>query len=289
MAPKKKKKESIAGARGSTAGDVYHELWALRAALGLLMPKTKLQAVTVEGVGSPAVGEDRYAAVDCGLFYGGKSISTATAIELVQLKYSTSKPTHNWTVARLTASDADSKDNSVIRGLATSFVDANDKKSATATLNIKLVSNQPVASAVLNAVRKVIAGDRTDQDCKKLVNGSGLKGAAITAFFTDLSFEGMGGPSREGLQDAITETVSSMSEEDIDDRIGAQRTKIRELMMPGRERDIITAATVRFWFGVSPRPKLPTCHFQLLQGQQRAVPARALPCIMSTFGFSKSS
>jgi hypothetical protein len=130
MAPEKKKQGSIAGARGSTAGDVYHELWALRAALGLLMPKTELQAVTVEGVGSPTAGEDRYAAVDCGLFYGGKSIPTATAIELVQLRYSTSKPTHHWTVARLTASDANSKDNSVIRGLATSFVDANEKKSA---------------------------------------------------------------------------------------------------------------------------------------------------------------
>ena len=251
MAPEKKKKESIAGARGSTAGDVYHELWALRAALGLLMPKTDLQAVTVEGVGSPTAGEDRYAAVDCGLFYGGKSIATATAIELVQLKYSTSKPTHKWTVARLIASDADSKDNSVIRGLATSFVDANAHKSVAATLKIKLVSNQPVASSVLDAVRKVVDGDRADEDCKKLVRASGLKGTMITAFFSSLSFEGMGGPSRAGLQDAITETVSLMTEEDIDDRIGAQRTKIRELMTPGRERDIITAETVRFWFGVS--------------------------------------
>lgn len=213
--------------------------------------KDRASSSYLEGVGSPTAGEDRYAAVDRGLFYGGKSIPTATAVELVQLKYSTSKPTRHWTVARLTASDASSKDNSVIRGLATSFVDANEKKSAAATLKIKLVSNQPVSSAVLDAVRKVIGGDRTDEDCKKLVKASGLKGAAITAFFTHLSFEGMGGPSRAGLQDAITETVSLMAEEDIDDRIGAQRTKIRELMMPGRERDIITAATVRFWFGVS--------------------------------------
>jgi hypothetical protein len=43
---KEEKKECVAGARGSTAGDAYHELWALHAALGLLMPKTKLQAVT---------------------------------------------------------------------------------------------------------------------------------------------------------------------------------------------------------------------------------------------------
>jgi hypothetical protein len=251
MTRNSKKEGSIAGARGSTAGDVYHELWALRAALSLLMPKTELQAVTVEGVGSPTAGEDRYAAVDCGLFYGGKDISTATAIELVQLKYSTSKPTLHWTVARLIASDASSKDNSVIRKLATSFAEANKNKSAAATLKIKLVSNQPVASAALDAVRKVIGGNRTDEDCKKLVKASGLKATAITAFFTSLSFEGMGGPSRVGLQDAITKTVSLMAEEDIDDRIGAQRTKIRELMTPGRERDIITAATVRLWFGVS--------------------------------------
>ena len=40
------------GARGSNTGDVYHELWAVRAALKLLDSTSKLEAVTVEGVPS---------------------------------------------------------------------------------------------------------------------------------------------------------------------------------------------------------------------------------------------
>lgn len=37
------------GARGSNAGDDFHELWALRKALALLDPDTDLVAVAVEG------------------------------------------------------------------------------------------------------------------------------------------------------------------------------------------------------------------------------------------------
>jgi hypothetical protein len=38
------------GARGSNAGDDFHELWAMQQALGLLTPNTDLVAVTVEGL-----------------------------------------------------------------------------------------------------------------------------------------------------------------------------------------------------------------------------------------------
>ena len=39
-----------AGARGSNAGDEYHELWAVRHALRLLDEHTPLSAMTVEGL-----------------------------------------------------------------------------------------------------------------------------------------------------------------------------------------------------------------------------------------------
>jgi hypothetical protein len=38
------------GARGSNAGDSFHELWALRQALALLDQDAGLAAVTVEGL-----------------------------------------------------------------------------------------------------------------------------------------------------------------------------------------------------------------------------------------------
>ncbi|MDP2605594.1 MAG: hypothetical protein Q8S00_23880, partial [Deltaproteobacteria bacterium] len=61
------------GARGSNAGDDFHELWALRQALALLDQDTALTAVTVEGLlaedeeGKPL---DTWDGVDCALYYG---------------------------------------------------------------------------------------------------------------------------------------------------------------------------------------------------------------------------
>ena len=62
------------GARGSNAGDDFHELWALRQALALLDQKSGLTAVSVEGLiaedesGTP---QDTWDGVDCTLYYGG--------------------------------------------------------------------------------------------------------------------------------------------------------------------------------------------------------------------------
>jgi hypothetical protein len=114
-------KTDYLGAKASNAGDSFHELWALHAALELLKPETTLVAVTVEGVRSVDSGNsnvDAWSGVDCGLYFGGDTFASASRIELVQLKYSSANPAKNWTVAGLTASASKSKNNSVVRRLA---------------------------------------------------------------------------------------------------------------------------------------------------------------------------
>src|SRR6185503_8048164 len=112
------------GARGSNAGDDFHELWALRQALGLLDPDTELTAVTVEGLstedeaGSPL---DTWEGVDCSLYYGTDQAGSPERIVLDQLKYSGANPDQEWTVARLTHSSNKKKDNSVIGRLGKAF------------------------------------------------------------------------------------------------------------------------------------------------------------------------
>jgi hypothetical protein len=119
------------GARGSNAGDDFHELWALSQALTLLDRETDLIGITVEGLrpedekGSPSEAFD---GVDCAMFYNGSSVSSAERIEIIQFKYSAADPESPWTVARLTSSSAKTRDNSVIRRLASTFYELRKKR-----------------------------------------------------------------------------------------------------------------------------------------------------------------
>jgi len=78
-------KYNFRGARGSNAGDEFHELWALRQALALMEHDTELSAVTVEGVraedenGQPL---DAWDGVDCAFYYGGYQIASVERMSL---------------------------------------------------------------------------------------------------------------------------------------------------------------------------------------------------------------
>jgi hypothetical protein len=112
------------GARGSNAGDHFHELWALQQALDLLNPGSMLRALTVEGVRTnlePHENDPAWDGVDCALYFGGKSMDTADRVEIVQLKYSGSRPDLAWSVARLASSSSAGGNNSVLRRLADAF------------------------------------------------------------------------------------------------------------------------------------------------------------------------
>ena len=141
------------GARGSNAGDDFHELWALRQALALLDENTALTAVAVEGLkaedesGTPP---DTWDGVDCTLYYGGDHAASATRIVVAQLKYSAANPDQPWTVARLTKSSNKKQDNSVIGRLAKAFAGLKNKRPdlvAAGNVVVRLISNQPVDPA----------------------------------------------------------------------------------------------------------------------------------------------
>ena len=151
------------GARGSNAGDDFHELWALRQALALLDPGSGLTAVTVEGLraededGKPL---DTWDGVDCTLYYGGDHAATATRIVIAQLKYSAANRNQRWSVARLTHSTNKKQDNSVFRRLASAFAGLKQIRPdlvASGNVVVRLVSNQQVDSHLVDA----LSTDRT--------------------------------------------------------------------------------------------------------------------------------
>ena len=143
-------------ARGALAGTNFHELWAVLQALRLLEPGTELAALSVEGFGQPVKQSDdvaEYDGVDCTLYFGSSDIKTAARVEIVQLKYSGSDPSSKWTAARLTATDKTKGNNSVLRRLGTAFRGIVSQSSA--TVAVRLVSNQPVAENVIYAFSRL--------------------------------------------------------------------------------------------------------------------------------------
>ena len=121
----------FAGARGSNAGDEYHELWAVRQALRLLDENTPLSAMTVEGLRVEDGTGAFWDGVDCTLFYKGDSSSTAARVELQQLKYSAANPAAPWTVARLATGRGGNVASSPIRKLANAYKKITEKRSST--------------------------------------------------------------------------------------------------------------------------------------------------------------
>jgi hypothetical protein len=77
--------------RASRDGHAYHEAWAARTALELLVPTTTLTAITLEGFSSedsPDLSSDAVEIADLVRYRGGINLHTARAVETVQFKYS---------------------------------------------------------------------------------------------------------------------------------------------------------------------------------------------------------
>ncbi len=241
----------ILGARASNAGDAFHELWALRAALQLLVPTTELKALTVEGIAAPEASGSRWDGVDCGLFFGGDTLSTARKVELVQLKYSTADPDKAWTVARLTANSAKKGNNSVLRKLAETYASARQHILSNAALAVRFISNQPLADAVHVTIATIFRSESDTDATRFFRDATGLDGRALKGFLEALDFSAMGSGSSQVLREELTSAVSEILESDAGAEVRELLQRIRELMLPGAEREKITLAGLLSWFGLS--------------------------------------
>jgi hypothetical protein len=82
--------------RASKAGHAYHEAWAARSALELLLPATDLVAITLEGFDAEDEGNLGTGAVeiaDLVRYHGQNDVARASRVEVVQFKYSIASAT----------------------------------------------------------------------------------------------------------------------------------------------------------------------------------------------------
>jgi hypothetical protein len=203
------------GARGSNAGDDFHELWALRQSLALLDQESGLTAVTVEGLiqedesGTP---RDTWDGVDCTLYYGRNRPVDAERVVIAQLKYSAADRDQPWTIARLTHTTNKKQDNSVIGRLAKAFAGLKNKRpnlAANGKISVQLVSNQPIDSTVVTALSDPASPERA-----RLREASGLDELDFEIFAKAIDLSECGSGSRFSLEARVLATISDWTDDD---------------------------------------------------------------------------
>lgn len=252
------------GARGASAGDDFHQLWALRQALGLMDPESGLVAVTVEGlIAEDEAGEprDTWDGVDCALYYGGEQAASADRVVLAQLKYSGANPDQTWTAARLSQSTNKAQDNSVIGRLAKAFTGLMNERPdlvADRSLVPRLVSNQPVDPAVLVALEGAgeleQPSDKPEQiweDRARLMAASGLPDEKFSAFAGAFDLSDCGHESRFALEAKVLQAISTWTETDARREVDHLMRFIRRAMLPEAKREVITRETILAQLGLS--------------------------------------
>lgn len=247
------------GALGSNTGDDYHELWAARHALRLLDERDPLEALTVEGI-APAdeasASDETWDGVDCGLYEGGRNARAASRIKLEQLKYSAAKPEGSWTVSRLI--QGKERKDSVLNRLARAWSGIQALNPAV-PIEVSLVTNQPIASAVESARATLLAGGiavprkrpaKDAADAIKLAYAAGLSKKDLPAFAGALNFDG-GVGSRFAIEEKLLADMAAWTDLELKQTVEGLRKFVRHRMRPEFKGEIITKESVLLGLGIS--------------------------------------
>ena len=264
------------GARGSNAGDDFHELWVVRQAIRLLSSEDGLEAIAVEGVGfsdNSGRPKDAWDGVDCTLYFGGRCAAEAERIEIVQVKYSSAQPNRRWTVARLAAGQQPER--SVVGKLAKAWKELQGHSEKEHKITATLISNQPIDDEVLQTLKLTAAGQAKTLDDKSSTLGeqetrfaktTGLQGDDLKRFAASLRLEG-GIGSRLAIEEKVLQSIAEWAEHGVHQHITNLQDYVRRKMMPECTGELITRESVLSWIGVSDPEALFPCppHIHLVE------------------------
>jgi hypothetical protein len=311
MALQVERREVIA-VRDSRAGNDFHVLWAARRALQLIDPGDTLTAIKIEGLSPDDADDDddRYLGCDASEYHGGDNVDSAQQIRLVQLKYSTKKPTTAWTAARL--ANKPTQGQPIVVRLAAMFAAIRNDYGPDVALRkttIALVSNQPVAPSLgdaLSEAKQELArrapGYATArllgklptvhrEPLKRLWTSSGLTSGVFTDFLRVLDLSGCGVNSRQLQALSLSTDVASVLVGNHLPGVLGLRQLMHQQMMPEhaqdpplKEADIIAALGASGSRSLFPYPSLvelpadhvPTGQAELLADQLTQSPSRRL-------------
>lgn len=190
-----KKRPSIDKVRASRDGHEFHEAWAARKALQLLLPVDRFIGIAVEGlspVDEPTVSATAVEIADLVLYYGKHpTFSKSEKVSVLQFKYSIGSENLPFRL-----SDA----RKTIQKFVTSLRDHKKTYSASLVekkLHFELVTNRPISSDFLKAIKGIRSGVKLQGDAakqaKQLKSASRLRGKELVSFAKKLSVTGLAG------------------------------------------------------------------------------------------------
>jgi hypothetical protein len=150
--------------RASRDGHEYHEAWAARTALELLVPTTTLMAISLEGFSSEDSGDlssDAVEIADLVRYRGGTNLRTAQVVETVQFKYS---------IARADVPMRAPDIQKTLAKFATTARDAHKvlgPERAMATVSYELATNRPFDETLVAAINGLRNGVTLSGDAAK--------------------------------------------------------------------------------------------------------------------------
>ena len=257
------------GARGSNTGDAFHELWAVRHALGMLDPRSDLSAIVVEGVAADKDTENYWQGVDCTLLYGGDTVTRAARVEIQQLKYSASHSNQKWTIARACSGKNGKPVGSLIHRLGQAFkgLRAIRKDRELDSIRLTLVTNQPVSEELIDALASARAGVSSEfsktwkpggDKLHRLVHASSLSSTEFEQFARVVDCRASVG-SRFAIEDGVLAKISEWTDVEFQETAMRLREFVRNRMMPEAAGEKITKQNVLIQFGVSDESAIFPC------------------------------
>ena len=216
----------------SRDGHEFHEAWAARKAMQLLLAQDGLIGIAVEGLSEKdesRASQEAADVADLTLYYGKDAFfEAADRVEILQSKYSPKLDQKEFR-----ASDA----KKTVTKFAQSYRDhlANYGQSATSQkLFFELITNRPIFSELLAAVDGLASGLQLSEDAlkqaKQLEEASGLTGDALKEFASKLLLRGLSGSLKDTKGDLrkILVDWSATSDAMARARLGDLRNMVRK-------------------------------------------------------------
>jgi len=245
----RKNRGKIDKVRASRDGHEFHEAWAARKALQLVMPTDGLVGIAVEGL-APADQVDASAETveiaDLVLYYGKRpTFDWAHSVVIVQVKYSKSSQGVPYR-----ASDAKKTIRKFVAALK-SHKRKHGTKDVETKLAFELVTNRPIYRKFAKAIEGLASNSPLKGDAKKqatqFTSASGLKGKELAQFAQKVRITGLAGSLRQNKQhlSRVLADWSVAPDAMARARLGNMRQLLREKAgLAGERQNIITRTDV---------------------------------------------
>jgi hypothetical protein len=244
-----KNRPRIDKVRASRDGHEFHEAWAARRALQLVMPTDGLVGIAVEGLApadQPHASAETVEIADLVLYYGKRpTFDGARSVVIVQVKYSKSSQS-----APYRASDG----KKTIRKFAAAYRShkrTHGAKAVEKKLTFELITNRPIYGEFAKAIDGLASGISLKGDAKRqatqFTSASGLRDKELAQFAQKVRITGLSGSLRQNKQ-SLSRVLADWSvapDAMARARLGNMRQLLRDKAgLAGEGQNIITRTDV---------------------------------------------